>query len=29
LKEWWPWLLLGAIAVMMFEWWIYNRKVYL
>ena len=29
LKEWWPWLLLAAIAVMMFEWWIYNRKVYL
>ncbi len=29
LKEWWPWLLLGAIAVMMFEWWIYNKKVYL
>jgi len=29
LKEWWPWLLLGAIFVMMFEWWIYNRKVYL
>lgn len=29
LKEWWPWLLLGAIGVMMFEWWVYNRKVYL
>ncbi|MBO6513251.1 MAG: VWA domain-containing protein [Phycisphaerales bacterium] len=29
LKEWWPWLLLGAIGVMMLEWWIYNKKVYL
>ncbi|MGH7131970.1 MAG: vWA domain-containing protein [Phycisphaerales bacterium] len=23
----WPWLLLGALAVMLFEWYIYNRKV--
>ncbi|MBY0262624.1 MAG: hypothetical protein K2Q20_09790, partial [Phycisphaerales bacterium] len=23
----WPWLLLGALAVIMFEWFIYNRKV--
>ncbi|MGJ8637350.1 MAG: vWA domain-containing protein [Phycisphaerales bacterium] len=29
LKEWWPWLLLGALGVMMVEWWIYNKKVYL
>lgn len=29
LKEWWPWLLIGALGVMMLEWWIYNRKVYL
>lgn len=29
LKEWWPWLLLGALCVMMMEWWIYNKKVYL
>lgn len=29
LKEWWPWLLLGALCVMMVEWWIYNKKVYL
>tara|TARA_R110002096_G_scaffold344921_2_gene538005 strand:- start:278653 stop:280779 length:2127 start_codon:yes stop_codon:yes gene_type:complete len=29
LKEWWPWLLIGALVFMMFEWWIYNRKVYL
>ncbi len=28
LKEWWPWLLIGALVVMMLEWWIYNRKVY-
>ncbi len=25
----WPYLLLAAIAVMLFEWWVYNRKVYL
>lgn len=25
----WPWLLLGALAISMFEWWIYNRRVYL
>lgn len=25
----WPWLLLAALAVMLFEWYIYNRKVYL
>ncbi|MBX3358310.1 MAG: VWA domain-containing protein [Phycisphaeraceae bacterium] len=24
----WPWLLLAALAVVMFEWFIYNRKVY-
>lgn len=29
LKEWWPWLLVGALLVMMLEWWIYNKKVYL
>lgn len=23
----WPWLLLGALAMVMFEWWVYNRKV--
>ena len=27
-REHWPWLLLAALAVMMFEWWIYNRRVY-
>jgi hypothetical protein len=28
-RPWWPWLLLGALAVLMVEWWIYNRRVYL
>lgn len=23
----WPWLLVAALAIMMIEWWIYNRKV--
>lgn len=25
----WPYLLLFALAVLLFEWWVYNRKVYL
>jgi hypothetical protein len=25
----WPWLLLGALLVLLFEWFIYNRKVQL
>lgn len=25
----WPYLLLLAILIMLFEWWVYNRKVYL
>ncbi len=25
----WPWLILAGLAVIMFEWWIYNRKVQL
>lgn len=25
----WPWLLLGALAVILFEWFVYNRKVQL
>jgi predicted ABC-type sugar transport system permease subunit len=24
----WPWLILFALAFVMFEWFIYNRKVY-
>ncbi len=28
LKEWWPYLLAAALAVMLLEWWVYNRKVY-
>lgn len=27
-RKLWPWLLLAALAVVMFEWFIYNRKVY-
>jgi hypothetical protein len=23
----WPWLLLACLAILMVEWWIYNRKV--
>lgn len=28
-RKLWPWLLLGAISLVMFEWWVYNRKVML
>ena len=28
-KKLWPWLLLAALLIVMFEWFIYNRKVYL
>jgi hypothetical protein len=28
-KKLWPWLLLAALSIVMFEWFIYNRKVYL
>jgi len=28
-REYWPWLLLTALAVMMLEWYIFNRKVHI
>ncbi len=28
-KEFWKWILLGAIGLLIFEWYIYNRRVYL
>ena len=28
-KDWWPWLLAGALVIIMLEWWIYNRKMYI
>lgn len=28
-QEFWKWLLLGAICLLIFEWYIYNRRVYL
>lgn len=28
-KELWKWVLIGAIGVLIFEWYIYNRRVYL
>ncbi len=27
-RKLWPWLLLAALAIVLFEWFIYNRKVY-
>lgn len=27
--RYWPWLIIAALGVMMFEWYIYNRRVYL
>jgi hypothetical protein len=26
-RKLWPWLLMAALAFIMFEWWVYNRKV--
>ena len=28
-EELWKWLTLGALGVLIFEWYIYNRRVYL
>ncbi len=28
-RDLWPWLILAALGIAMFEWFIYNRKVYL
>ncbi len=28
-KDWWPWLLAAALVILMLEWWIYNRKIYI
>ena len=28
LREFWPWLVGAALALMLFEWWIFNRQVY-
>ncbi len=27
-RKLWPWAVLAALAIVMLEWWIYNRKVY-
>ena len=28
-KEWWWWLALACLVVVLFEWYVYNRRVYL
>jgi len=28
-RKLWPWLLMAGLAMVMFEWWVYNRKVML
>jgi hypothetical protein len=27
-KELWKWLLIGGLGVLIFEWYVYNRRVY-
>ncbi len=29
IKDWWPWFLGIALVILMFEWWVYNKKMYL
>ncbi|MGV6813420.1 MAG: hypothetical protein ACWA5W_00260, partial [Phycisphaerales bacterium] len=29
IKDWWPYLLMGALLIMIFEWYIYNKKMFL
>jgi len=29
IKDWWPYFLMGALLILLFEWWIYNKKMYL
>ncbi len=28
IRRMWPWLVLAALAIVMLEWWVYNRKVH-
>ena len=28
-QEYWKWILIGAIGLLLFEWYVYNRRVYL
>ena len=29
IRDYWPELLLAALAIIMLEWWVYNKKVYI
>ncbi|MDF1809328.1 MAG: BatA and WFA domain-containing protein [Phycisphaerales bacterium] len=29
IKDWWPYFLMGALLILLFEWWVYNKKMYL